>query len=393
MTIFYSIGNKTEITDYNTHNQFAHTTVQRNALKTQSPTLAERLEKFRLKQQQQQQSLEFDESLSQYSSSSVYSSNKSDLKEDYNTNKQLNQQFQKQSGSLLKRNLSAEQIFKLKNNEINVEKEIDREIVKRQQQQQTPPAPPTILNKFNDNILQIPSINNLNNNKNYNNNNTIIINQSPEFLTNSNKNVVDFNREENFKDSEDDIDDALLHVPKENAKVKRVIVRKRIVRKSKTPETLEFKQDKESHNSTPKSQSKSPKPSWLEKYCKKFTTQNNSDNNLHKNAKLAHTLGINTKNTLDIPLAANKKEQPQDSFIMGMLRTMKLKERLAISLGATLILLTLLLVVDVQMDFGVTNRHLLPAQPAIQHQRLRYVDDDGGTGVFRDFKRKFLQKR
>ncbi|TMW54272.1 hypothetical protein DOY81_000627 [Sarcophaga bullata] len=77
---------------------------------------------------------------------------------------------------------------------------------------------------------------------------------------------------------------------------------------------------------------------------------------------------------------------------MGMLRTMKLKERLAISLGATLILLTLLLVVDVQMDFGVTNRHLLPAQPVIQHQRVRYVDDDGGTGLLRDFKRKFLQK-
>ncbi|XP_067617168.1 extracellular serine/threonine protein CG31145 [Eurosta solidaginis] len=73
--------------------------------------------------------------------------------------------------------------------------------------------------------------------------------------------------------------------------------------------------------------------------------------------------------------------------VMAFLRAMKLKDRLAISLGATLILLTLLLVVDVQMDFGVTNRHIL------QQSRLHYVNEnDGGTGGFRDFKRKFLEK-
>ncbi|XP_017475344.1 PREDICTED: extracellular serine/threonine protein CG31145 [Rhagoletis zephyria] len=76
--------------------------------------------------------------------------------------------------------------------------------------------------------------------------------------------------------------------------------------------------------------------------------------------------------------------------VMALLRSMKLKDRLAISLGATLILLTLLLVVDVQMDFGVTNRHLLQ-----QQSRVRYANENdgaGGTGAFRDFKRKFLQK-
>ncbi|XP_055906171.1 extracellular serine/threonine protein CG31145 [Eupeodes corollae] len=72
---------------------------------------------------------------------------------------------------------------------------------------------------------------------------------------------------------------------------------------------------------------------------------------------------------------------------MGVLRSVKLKERLAISLGATLILFTLLLVIDVQMDFGVTNRHLMPS-----HAKVRYVNDEDRSGVFRDFKRKFLQK-
>lgn len=75
---------------------------------------------------------------------------------------------------------------------------------------------------------------------------------------------------------------------------------------------------------------------------------------------------------------------------------MKLKERLAISLGATLILLTLLLVVDLQMDFGVTNRHLIPNVHSAQ-QRLRYmseVPNNLGTADYRDIKQKFLlQKR
>ncbi|KAH8278504.1 hypothetical protein KR018_004128, partial [Drosophila ironensis] len=84
--------------------------------------------------------------------------------------------------------------------------------------------------------------------------------------------------------------------------------------------------------------------------------------------------------------------------IMAVLRTMKLKERLVISLGATLVLLTLLLVVDVQMDFGVANRHLMQQQQQQQHQKIRLGNDydatggGGGGGMLHEFKRKFLQK-
>ncbi|XP_034488217.1 extracellular serine/threonine protein CG31145 isoform X1 [Drosophila innubila] len=90
---------------------------------------------------------------------------------------------------------------------------------------------------------------------------------------------------------------------------------------------------------------------------------------------------------------------------MAVLRTMKLKERLAISLGATLVLLTLLLIVDVQMDFGVANRHLLQQQQQQQqHQKLRFAGNSNndyndvgtaggnGGGLLHEFKRKFLQK-
>ncbi|XP_017143813.1 extracellular serine/threonine protein CG31145 isoform X1 [Drosophila miranda] len=85
--------------------------------------------------------------------------------------------------------------------------------------------------------------------------------------------------------------------------------------------------------------------------------------------------------------------------IMAVLRTMKLKERLFISLGATLVLLTLLLIVDVQMDFGVANRHLLQQQHQSQHQKIRFGNGNdydataaGAGGMLHEFKRKFLQK-
>lgn len=69
------------------------------------------------------------------------------------------------------------------------------------------------------------------------------------------------------------------------------------------------------------------------------------------------------------------------------MRSMKLKERLAVGFGVSLVLFTLLLVVDLQMDLGVSNKHLMPA-----HAKLKYVQDEDKTGVFREFKRKFLQK-
>lgn len=72
---------------------------------------------------------------------------------------------------------------------------------------------------------------------------------------------------------------------------------------------------------------------------------------------------------------------------MLWMRSMKLKERLAVGFGVSLVLFTLLLVVDLQMDLGVSNKHLMPS-----HARVRYGADEDKKGVFREFKRKFLQK-
>lgn len=64
-------------------------------------------------------------------------------------------------------------------------------------------------------------------------------------------------------------------------------------------------------------------------------------------------------------------------------RSMRLKDRLAIVLGGTLVLMTVMLLVDLQLDLGVAKNHLVPS-----HGRVRYVNDVDKNGVFVDFKRK-----
>lgn len=74
---------------------------------------------------------------------------------------------------------------------------------------------------------------------------------------------------------------------------------------------------------------------------------------------------------------------------MFLLRSMKLKERIAVGLGVSLVLFTLLLVIDLQMDIGVSKSNYVQNY----HGRVKYVADEDKTGVFKEFQRKFLQKR
>lgn len=70
-------------------------------------------------------------------------------------------------------------------------------------------------------------------------------------------------------------------------------------------------------------------------------------------------------------------------MIIPFRRAMKLKDRLAIGLGVALVLMTILLVVDLQLDLGVSRGHLVSS-----YGRVRYVNDVDKNGVFMDFKRK-----
>lgn len=373
--LFHSFGNKTAITDFTAHNQFD--CIQLNATATQSQTLAERLQKFHIKRQLQQNHNIIDECLSSQCSTSstpVYSSNKnlsrnSDLVLLTSTlpppppTQTLSLQSDHQGLFVQQRHLSAEQILKLNTNKTSSNWNCNSTPEIHQVTEQRPQSQQQNYESLNGNppTLRHPS------------NSITPIQTHTEFLNNYTTEAIEHHTD----------------VPKreENTKVKRVVVRRRIVRSSKSRDASVSPKD----NTADEYRFEEPvKSSKTHKRRNWWDSAVGSGGTLSENAQLADTKS-NTLQTLHIP-KPNSDQSPQipENIIMGMLRTMKLKERLAISLGATLVLLTLLLVVDVQMDFGVTNRHLLPAQEAL-HQRIRYDVDDGG--IMRDFKRKFLQKR
>ncbi|CAG4983319.1 unnamed protein product [Colias eurytheme] len=66
---------------------------------------------------------------------------------------------------------------------------------------------------------------------------------------------------------------------------------------------------------------------------------------------------------------------------------MKLKERLALAVSAFLVLFTLMLIVDLQMDYGISG-HRVPL-----HGRVKIGDEtDKGHSAYIEFRKRFLQK-
>lgn len=67
---------------------------------------------------------------------------------------------------------------------------------------------------------------------------------------------------------------------------------------------------------------------------------------------------------------------------------LKLKERLVLGASIAAVLFTLMLVVDLQMDLGMTGQHVIPS-----HGRVRYVSQEDGPGeAYNSFRKRFLQK-
>ncbi|XP_043947043.1 uncharacterized protein LOC108024611 isoform X2 [Drosophila biarmipes] len=171
--------------------------------------------------------------------------------------------------------------------------------------------------------------------------------------------------------------------PEEAAPKRRVVVRRRIVRTTRTnPQTQEVAKQTSSDTQPTAGAANGRNLGWLTR-LRSFGSSNRRNQEKIAPAPLA--------NGNHRALSAASNPSCNTNPIMAVLRTMKLKERLVISLGATLVLLTLLLIVDVQMDFGVANRHLLQQQ----HHKIRLGNDydaTGGGGMLHEFKRKFLQK-
>ncbi|CAH3903655.1 unnamed protein product [Pieris brassicae] len=77
---------------------------------------------------------------------------------------------------------------------------------------------------------------------------------------------------------------------------------------------------------------------------------------------------------------------PRGSNARTMLN-MKLKERLALAVSAFLILFTLMLIVDLQMDYGISG-HRVPL-----HGRVKIGDDsDKGHSAYIEFRKRFLHR-
>lgn len=70
---------------------------------------------------------------------------------------------------------------------------------------------------------------------------------------------------------------------------------------------------------------------------------------------------------------------------MGVLRSMKLKERLAVGFGISLVLITILLVADLQMDLNMSRDHLVVPM----HGKVYTGNNTDHNGVFTAFKKKF----
>lgn len=67
---------------------------------------------------------------------------------------------------------------------------------------------------------------------------------------------------------------------------------------------------------------------------------------------------------------------------------LKLKERLVLGACIAVVLFTLMLVVDLQMDLGISGQHVVPS-----HGKVKYrTDEDGAEGAYNSFRKRFLQK-
>lgn len=89
--------------------------------------------------------------------------------------------------------------------------------------------------------------------------------------------------------------------------------------------------------------------------------------------------------------SSNKTDRPSRRSERATLAscTMKLKERLILGFSVCAVLFTLVLVIDLQMDLGMSGHHLVPS-----HGRVKFGDGgvDGPGSAYNSFRKRFLQR-
>lgn len=94
------------------------------------------------------------------------------------------------------------------------------------------------------------------------------------------------------------------------------------------------------------------------------------------------------RKTSDGPSAVGRGGSGARWFLSMFGGGLKLKERLVLAVSIGAVLFTLLLVVDLQLDLGMSGRYVIPS-----HGRVRYVSQEDGPGsAYNSFRKRFLQK-
>ncbi|KAG5862704.1 hypothetical protein JTB14_004566 [Gonioctena quinquepunctata] len=88
-------------------------------------------------------------------------------------------------------------------------------------------------------------------------------------------------------------------------------------------------------------------------------------------------------------ISANKAAKIGNSEVPNMFRGgLKLKERVVVGLSVAAVIFTLMLLVDIQMDLGISGTHLVPS-----HGKIKYaVKEDGPESTYNRFRNRLLQK-
>lgn len=121
---------------------------------------------------------------------------------------------------------------------------------------------------------------------------------------------------------------------------------------------------------------------------KKIIINNRENFKLSKN--LAEQLRFNRGSSNCRPIYTRQSDSSSfgERSIGSMSKKMKLRERFMVAVGALVTVFTIFLIVDLQMDIGLTGHHLVPS-----HGRVKFSGREDGPGAaYNSFRRRFLQK-
>lgn len=111
-----------------------------------------------------------------------------------------------------------------------------------------------------------------------------------------------------------------------------------------------------------------------------------SKNNFNCNSIETNAVTVYNNNSNDLVIPDLKvKKSTSDSATM---KKMRMKERLVVCFSVIAVLFTFLLIMDIQMDLGISRKHLVPSYGRVRH----VVNPEGPDAAYNSFRNRLLQK-